>query len=485
MKKIGITSGINPLPALRTKSWLIAAASDHGSTVDIVESALEIPAPAAECSLGDGAVPELAALRDRKMTAYLAARELERAGCDAAVIPDIKTVPFLPEVQKELRIPIIPLLAKVEEKVKAGEVKKIALLGRALPQEAYEKIFGDAVQFIEPDEEMIAAFARVQNPCEGLRKNGLTPEFEALLVEIGGKLVARGAELLIPNCTQIARFAADLQAKGIPVEDILRDAAETAVLATPPKTPKPFKIGMIGGLGPAATVDLYDKIVRATPAKNDQQHFKVVVEQNPQIADRTVSLLQNGEDPTLALFNCAKRLEEDDCDAIIVPCNTAHAFLPYLERFIRIPFINMQVAALDEIKAKLGDKARIGLMATTGTVKTGIYARKAEAMGMPIFAPGDENQERVMDAIYGPLGAKAGYTDGVCRDDLIAAAEELVTKFDCNCLILGCTELPLILDESDDFEIAGRHVVIVDPTAALARKVVKAAQASFEKTGVR
>ena len=100
-------------------------------------------------------------------------------------------------------------------------------------------------------------------------------------------------------------------------------------------------------------MDLYDKIVKATPAKTDQEHIKLVVEQNPQIPDRTACLLNGGEDPTLALFHCAQRLEADGCSTLIVPCNTAHAFLPYLERFIKIPFINMQQAALDEIQNKL------------------------------------------------------------------------------------------------------------------------------------
>lgn len=475
-KKIGIACGINPLPALKAKSWVIGAASDSDQQVEVVESAVELPleAPTDRIALGD-----------RKITAFLAVRELERAGCDAVVLPDIKSMPFLAEVQQEVQIPVVSLFEALVAKVKTGAVKKIGLLGKALPVEFYEKLFGDALEVIHPDEALLAVFAKVQNPCEGLRKYGLTPEFNELLLKAGEKLVAEGAELLIPNCTQMARFAEELRLEGLPVEDILKDAADIAVLKTPVKRPKPFKVGMIGGLGPAATVDLYDKIVKATPAKIDQEHIKLVVEQNPQIPDRTACLLKGGEDPTLALFNCAKRLEEDDCDALIVPCNTAHAFLPYLERFIRIPFINMQQAALDEIKAKLGDKARIGLLATTGTVQTGIYGKKADAMGLPMFTPGAENQERVMAAIYGPKGAKAGFTDGVCREDLLAGAEELVREHGCNCLILGCTELPLILDESDDFEVAGAHVVVIDPTAALARKVVKTAEASFEKTGVR
>ena len=74
-----------------------------------------------------------------------------------------------------------------------------------------------------------------------------------------------------------------------------------------------------------------------------------------------------------SLYSALKRLEKDGCDAIIVPCNTAHAFVPYLERHLGIPFINMQQTALDEIARKLGETARIGLLATSGTVQTGIY----------------------------------------------------------------------------------------------------------------
>ena len=108
----------------------------------------------------------------------------------------------------------------------------------------------------------------------------------------------------------------------------LTTAAHKAIDETPVRLPKPFKVGLIGGLGPAATVDLYDKIVKATPAKNDQEHFKLVVEQNPQISDRTACLLKGGADPTLAMYGCARRLQKDGCDANIVPCTPTHAILP-------------------------------------------------------------------------------------------------------------------------------------------------------------
>ena len=355
----------------------------------------------------------------------------------------------------------------------------------AVDREFFVKLLDGTAEVLELSDELKALYRTVQDPETGLRRTGLTPEHKAALQKAADELLGKGAELLVTACGQMARFVPDLKAEGLPVFDLLRDTAERAVLAPLARRPKPFKVGMIGGLGPAATVDLYDKIVKATPARNDQEHFKVAVEQNPQIADRTACLLGNGTDPTLAMFNCARRLQEDGCDMLIVPCNTAHAFVPYLERNLRIPFINMQQVTMEEIREKFGDAARIGLLATTGTVKTGIYGKKAEAMNLPMFTPDEAHQERVMAAIYGPKGAKAGYTDGVCREDLVSAVEYLVTTYDCNCLILGCTELPLILDETDDFQVAGKTVSLIDPTSALARRVVKEAQKAEAERGVR
>ena len=119
----------------------------------------------------------------------------------------------------------------------------------------------------------------------------------------------------------------------------------------------------------------------------------------------------------------------------------------------------MQQTMLDEIKAKFGDNARVGLMATSGTIATGIYSKKAEKMGMKMYTPDEDHQQSVMKAIYGPKGAKARYTTGECYDDLYRGAEYLVKTYDCNVLILGCTELPLIFHETDDFEVAERKLL--------------------------
>lgn len=274
----------------------------------------------------------------------------------------------------------------------------------------------------------------------------------------------------------VGNYAEDVQTEvvlpviGVNPSDDLVAVAKKAIECPPARHPLGFKIGMIGGLGPAATVDLFDKIVKATPATNDQEHIKLAIEENPQVPDRTACLLHDGKDPTVAMYHAAKRLEGDGCDVIIVPCNTAHAFLPTIAPRLRIPFVDMQMATLEDIKARFPEP-RIGLLATSGTIATGIYGNKARALGLPLSVPDEEHQKLVMSAIYGPKGAKAGFCDGVCKDELLAAAQYLVEEHNCNVLILGCTELPLILDECDAYPLAGKTVAFADPTAILARKV--------------
>lgn len=450
LKKFGIVSGLSPKGAVLMKSALLSAASAKDLSAEVVMDDRIPPVEAPSARVG---------LADSKITVMDAVTALDARGVSAVLVAGLKAQHFLPEVQTEIEVPVVSLWTVAEAALAERGAKTIGFLGRSAAA------YSADLQKCFPGRTLCFPKSKGET-CEAISDVG------ADVRAVAAELLASGAEVLLPWCDQAAGLAGELAAEGLPVLDLYALAAEWVVSKDWKRLPKPFKVGLIGGLGPAATVDLYDKITRFTPAKTDQEHLKVVVEQNPQTADRTACLLHGGDDPTLALYRSAKRLEEDGCDVLIVPCNTAHAFVPYLERHVKCPFINMQQVTMEEIFKKFGEKARIGLLATSGTIQTGIYAEKAKAMGLPIFTPDAEHQERVMAAIYGPLGAKAGYTDGVCREDLVSAAEYLVKTYDCNCLILGCTELPLILDESDDFPVAGKSVVVVDPTAVLARKVV-------------
>ena len=462
LKTYGIVSGLAPKGAVTMKSALLSAAANKGLQVEVAMDDRIPPVDAPDART---------ALADQKITVMDAVSALAEEGVAVVLVAGLQAQTFLPEVQTETQVPVVSLWNVVAEYAQKKGISKSGGLGGV--DAAEKKVLVDAYTGFE-----------LVFPSDDIGCCNNTEDRTTHVVRVAEDLKAQGAQLLVPWCENAVEALSMLEDKGFPVCNPYVLVGDYVVEREWKRLAKPFKVGMIGGLGPAATVDLYDKITRFTPAKTDQEHIKVVVEQNPQTADRTACLLHGGDDPTLALYDCAKRLEKDGCDALIVPCNTAHAFVPFLERHIKVPFINMQRVTMEEIQRKLGKDARIGLLATSGTIQTCIYAEKAKAMGMPIFTPDEKHQARVMAAIYGPQGAKAGYTDGVCREDLVSAAEYLVKTYDCNCLILGCTELPLILDEDDHFPVAGKTVCVVDPTAVLARKVVEVALETNRQRGI-
>jgi aspartate racemase len=241
------------------------------------------------------------------------------------------------------------------------------------------------------------------------------------------------------------------------------------------KPARQIKLGVVGGVGPAATVDFMHKVVRNTPAARDQDHIKVIVEQNPQIPDRTNHLTGDGADPTLALYATCKKLEDGGADLIAIPCNTAHAFIGPIEARLRVPIINMMNVTADYLRATFPAVDRIGLLATDGTIASGVYRTALEARGMTQVLPPLAMQARVMNAIYGARGVKAGFTNGECADDIIAAVESLLLQR-VEVILLACTELPLLFPQAATVTRKGRSAHLVDPTDVLARCCVEFAR---------
>jgi aspartate racemase len=235
---------------------------------------------------------------------------------------------------------------------------------------------------------------------------------------------------------------------------------------------------VLGGVGPAATVDFMQKIVSNTPAKRDQDHIKILVEQNPQIPDRTENLIGQGADPTISLYATCKRLEAGDADIIAIPCNTAHAFVERIQPYLKVPIVNMLTATVDALRTAFPALRRVGLLATSGTIASGVYERALEAAGLEQVVPTPELQARVMSAIYGPRGVKAGYTSGECMEDIVAAADSLIER-GIEVIILGCTELPLLLPQGEWRGTSGVVAWLADPTDILAKRCVAYARAAL------
>lgn len=220
-------------------------------------------------------------------------------------------------------------------------------------------------------------------------------------------------------------------------------------------------IGIIGGMGPLATADLFEKIVRHTRAASDQEHLHVLIDSNTNIPDRTAALLHGGADPLPELAGSARRLEEMGAQVLMMPCNTAHNYYDGVAAAVSVPVLHM-VRLTAGALAERGVK-RAGLLATDGTVQTGIYQRSFAGTGVELLTPDEAGQRAVMEMIYS--GVKAGnmaFDAGPAR-----AAMERLLSAGAETLILGCTELPLAE------ELYHIDLPAVDPTLELALAAIR------------
>lgn len=221
------------------------------------------------------------------------------------------------------------------------------------------------------------------------------------------------------------------------------------------------KIGIVGGMGPMATVYLFRKIVENTESPDDQGHIRIFIDNCPQIPDRTQAISRGDHTPAQMILSCAKGLVRQGADLILMPCNTAHHFYEEVQKDLSVELVNM----IDETsKALVQQNIRTaGLLATTGTVNTNLYQKYCEKRGIRILLPDREGQDAVMDFIYSGVKA-SNWTYDVKA--LRRTAEQLLER-GASTLILGCTEIPvgfqmfrLDLPGVDTLEVLARAAVV-------------------------
>ncbi len=221
-------------------------------------------------------------------------------------------------------------------------------------------------------------------------------------------------------------------------------------------------IGILGGMGPEATVDFYRQIIRLTPAERDQDHIPVVIHSNPQVPERTQAILQGGEDPTPYLVKSALLLERAGAGIVAVPCNTAHYFLPQVRPAVKIPILDMILETFDSTTARIEGARAVGLLATRGTVQSGVYRDVFAKHGVEVLVPDADDQERIQQSIF---QIKAGSYDCEGQDVFERIGASLVAR-GARAVILGCTEIPLA------FQCARADYMVVNATEVLARAAV-------------
>jgi aspartate racemase len=415
----------------------------------------------------------------RKFYVYSALREMEARGIDTALVPCFVSHTFLPEIVPEVSLRVVNLFDALRQHLRVAlpGVGTIGVLTSTFLRDAgmFERELGDQVRVLYPDgatqaEQLMPAIYGPSGVRAGHHGGECLERMRAACLQ----LVEAGAEVIVPGVTEIPVLIDSLRPLvPVPVLDSNRIYAEYALGADTGAPRREFKLGVVGGVGPAATVDFMDKVVRLTAARRDQDHIKMVVEQNPQIPDRTANLIGRGEDPTIALLATCMRLKADGADAVAIPCNTAHAYVDRIQPYLGIPIINMLTEVVRHIRSTQGDVQRVGLLATSGTVDTGVYRGVVEAAGLSLVVPEASMQAQVMDVIYGEQGVKAGFTSGLCSRQLVEAIAHLRAR-GAQVIVLGCTELPLVALPDP----VHRDMVLVDPTAILAARCVALASAA-------
>ena len=198
-------------------------------------------------------------------------------------------------------------------------------------------------------------------------------------------------------------------------------------------------IGVIGGMGPAATAAFMRRIIDLTFAEDDAQHVPLLVDMNPQIPSRIDAIINESENPGPTLASMAKGLEERGAQALVMPCNTAHYYADYMESAVNIPLLNMLSLSAMNIQALIG-KSNVGMLAAPLTDDVGIFRDAFEPFGLSVIFPEDADYvlsiiRRIKaEGITGDMGLK-----------LTELGQELQNR-GADCLLVGCSEFSMLTD---------------------------------------
>ena len=200
-------------------------------------------------------------------------------------------------------------------------------------------------------------------------------------------------------------------------------------------------VGILGGMGPEATVLLMQRVIRATGAPDDSGHIHLIVDQNPQVPSRIAYLLEGrGENPAPVLAAMARGLQAAGAEALAMPCNTAHLFAPAIRDAVAVPFLDMVTLSVARARALAGAGGRIGILASPAVRKVALFEAEMEAAGLePLYA---EDEAGLLSAIR---RIKAGEADAAARAVLGAASAFLLAR-GARVQMIACTEFSLIAD---------------------------------------
>ena len=226
-------------------------------------------------------------------------------------------------------------------------------------------------------------------------------------------------------------------------------------------------VGIIGGMGPAATCDLMEKIIALTRADRDQDHLHLIADVDTDIPDRTAAILHGGPDPTPELIASARRLVGAGAELLVMPCNTAHYYYDALTQAVPVPVLHMPREAAAALRT--AGVRTVGLLATDGTVAAGVYEKALAQAGVRTLCPSPAMQRQVMRLIYQGVKGRAVPLESIPVGDVLAELREQGAER----FLLACTELPIA------FQALGLMEGCLDATRALAFAAVREAEGAL------
>ncbi|WP_320046127.1 amino acid racemase [uncultured Ilyobacter sp.] len=225
-------------------------------------------------------------------------------------------------------------------------------------------------------------------------------------------------------------------------------------------------IGILGGMGPEATIDLFSSIIAESNAKNDHEHLRIIIDNNPKMPSRQDAILNGGENPGPVMAETARNIEHAGADFIIIGANTAHYFYDYVKEAVDIPVLHIIDEAVLETIRTVDKVKKVGVLATAGAMKTKMYENSFNKFDIEVVEVPNEIQELVHNSIF---SFKYDGLNNENEEMMIKAANYLIDN-GAEALVMGCTEIPLVLGNKK------LSVKIINPNDVITRISVKYAK---------
>lgn len=229
-------------------------------------------------------------------------------------------------------------------------------------------------------------------------------------------------------------------------------------------------VGVLGGMGPAATLDFFARALAAPHVKRDQDHIRLIIDCNPSVPDRNDAVAGKGPSPAPSLAAMAQGLERAGAELLVMPCNAAHAFLAEIAAATKLPIISIIEVTVEETRRAVPHARRVGVLASSGCIDAELYQRAFAAHDIRALVPEAAARENFMRVLY---RIKGGDTGASVKADMRDIASELIAN-GAEAVVAGCTEVPLVLGSADI------KAPLVNSTDCLVAATIAAARGDIE-----